>query len=51
VGATSYQPRATEGAILHRVVREHFETFRGEIAARTDGSGLPHSSSGSSESF
>src|SRR5580765_1571334 len=27
--------------VLHRVVREHFETFRAEIAARTDGGGLP----------
>ena len=41
MGATSYQPRAMEGTILHRVVREHFETFRAEIAARTEGSGLP----------
>src|SRR5437016_8701947 len=42
VGAASYQPRATEGTVLHRVIREHFETFRAEIAARTDGGGLPH---------
>jgi len=41
VGAASYQPRAMEGTVLHRVVREHFETFRAEIAARTDGGGLP----------
>ena len=30
-----------EGTVLHRVVRENFETFRAEIAARTDGGGLP----------
>jgi len=41
VGAASYQPRAMEGTVLHRVVREHFETFRAEIAAHTDGGGLP----------
>jgi len=41
VGAASYEPRAMEGTVLHRVVREHFETFRAEIVARTDGGGLP----------
>src|SRR5437773_11117349 len=41
VGAASYEPRAMEGTVLHRVVREHFETCRAEIAARTDGGGLP----------
>ena len=40
-GATSYEPRAMEGTVLHQVVREHFETLRAEIAARTDGGGLP----------
>ncbi len=40
MGAT-YQPRTAEGTVLHRVVREHFETFRAEIAARSDGGGLP----------
>ena len=30
-----------EGTVLHQVVREHFETLRAEIAARTDGGGLP----------
>src|SRR5437899_8089593 len=30
-----------EGTVLHRLVRENFETFRAEIAARTDGGGLP----------
>src|SRR5262245_53795652 len=41
LAATSYQPRAVEGTVPHRVVREPFETFRAEIAACTDGSGLP----------
>lgn len=41
MGAAGYQPRAMEGTVLHRLVREHFETFRAEVAARTDGSGLP----------
>jgi hypothetical protein len=30
-----------EGTVLHRLVREHFETFRAEVAARTEGGGLP----------
>ena len=29
------------GTVLHRIVREHLETFRAEIAARSDGGGLP----------
>jgi len=33
VGAASYQPRSMEGTILHRVVREHFETCSASIAA------------------
>jgi hypothetical protein len=41
VGALSYQPRAMEGTVLHRVVREHFEAFRAVTATRTDGGGLP----------
>ena len=41
MGVAGYQPRAAEGTVLHRVVREHLETFRAEIAARTDGGGLP----------
>src|SRR5262249_46860402 len=40
-GAASYQPRSMEGTVLHRVVREHFETVRAEIALRTEGGGLP----------
>ena len=27
VGAATYQPRAAEGTILHRLVRDHLETF------------------------
>jgi len=41
VGAVGYQPRATEGTVLHRVVRENFESFLAEVAARSDGGGLP----------
>ena len=42
VATADYEPRAMEGTVLHRVVREHFETFRAEIAGRTDGGSLPH---------
>jgi len=30
-----------ERTVLHRVVREHFEDLRAEVAARTDSGGLP----------
>jgi len=30
-----------KGTVLHRVIREHLETFRAETAARSDGGGLP----------
>jgi len=42
VGCAVYEPRAVEGAVLHRLVREHLETFLRDAAERTDGSGLPH---------
>src|SRR5439155_16476084 len=41
VGVATYQPRAAEGTVLHRVVRENLETFLREAAERTDGGGLP----------
>ncbi len=41
VGTATYQPRAAEGTVLHRVVRDHLETFLREVADRTDGGGLP----------
>jgi len=41
VGTATYQPRAAEGTVLHRVVRENLETFLREVADRTDGGGLP----------
>src|SRR3989454_7540910 len=41
VGAATYQPRAAEGTVLHRVVRDHLETFLREVADRSDGGGLP----------
>src|SRR3989442_1653264 len=42
VGRAVYEPRAAEGAVLHRLVREHLETFLRGAAQRTDGGGLPH---------
>ena len=33
VGVATYQPRAAEGTVLHRVVRENLEKFR-ELAGR-----------------
>ena len=47
VGAASYEPRAMEGTVLHRVVRENFETFRAEIA-RAPMEVVCHSSSSAS---
>ena len=41
MGVATYQPRAAEGTVLHRVVRENLETFLREAADRTDGGGLP----------
>ena len=41
MGATTYQPRATEGTVLHRLVRDYLETFLREVADRADGGGLP----------
>jgi len=32
VGAASYEPRVAEGTVLHRVVREHLESFLQEAA-------------------
>ena len=33
MGVATYQPRAAEGTVLHRVVRENLEKFR-ELARR-----------------
>ncbi len=41
MAVATYQPRAAEGTVLHRVVRENLETFLREAADRTDGGGLP----------
>jgi hypothetical protein len=41
VDAASYQPRAAESAVLHRVVCDHLETFLREATDRSDGNGLP----------
>jgi Transposase zinc-binding domain len=37
----SYARRATDGTVLHGVVREHLEEFLATAAARSDGVGLP----------
>jgi len=41
VGAGTYRPRAAEGTVLHRVVRDNLKTFLGEVADHGDGAGLP----------
>ena len=41
MGVATYRPRAAEGTVLHRVVRENLETFLREAADRSDGGGLP----------
>jgi len=41
VDAGTYRPRAAEGTVLHRVVRDNLETFPGEVADHGDGAGLP----------
>ncbi len=37
----AYVPRQPEGTVLHRVVREHLETFLAEARQRGGGEGLP----------
>jgi hypothetical protein len=37
----TYQPRDTEHAVLHAVIREHLEPFLREVSDRGDGHGLP----------
>src|SRR2546426_12488649 len=49
VGVATYQPRAAEGTVLHRVVRENLETFLREATAPT-AAASPASSSASSAS-
>ena len=41
MGTATYQPRAAEGAVLHRIVRENLETFLREATDQHDGGGLP----------
>ena len=41
VAVNAYQPRGAEGTILHRLVRDHLETFLRDAAERTDGAGVP----------
>jgi len=37
----SYRPRRPEQGALHQIVREHYETFRAQVADHRDGQGLP----------
>jgi hypothetical protein len=37
----SYRPRRPEQGALHQIVRDHYETFRAQVAERRDGQGLP----------
>ena len=39
--STDYQARSPAQGVLHRVVRDHFETFRAQAASLRDGEGLP----------
>lgn len=39
--STFYEPRCPGAGTLHRIVREHFETFRAQAARLRDGDGLP----------
>jgi Putative transposase/Transposase zinc-binding domain len=41
VAPSGYRPRAPEGGVIHRVVREHLETFLAEARRRSHGAGLP----------
>jgi hypothetical protein len=39
--STSYEPKSPAQTVLHRVMLEHFETFRAEADQLRDGAGLP----------
>ncbi|TMB56659.1 MAG: DUF4102 domain-containing protein [Deltaproteobacteria bacterium] len=41
VRAGGYQPRSSEGSVLHGLVRDHLETFLQAAIARGEGTGLP----------
>jgi len=41
VDVAAYQPRDTEGVVVHRIVRENLETFLREATGCADGGGLP----------
>jgi len=41
VRAGGYQPRSSEGSVLHGLVRDHLETFLQAAIARGEGAGLP----------
>jgi hypothetical protein len=39
--SSGYQPRSPAQGVLHRVVRDHYETFRAQTDRLGDGAGLP----------
>jgi hypothetical protein len=39
--SAEYRPRRPQDGVVYRVVREHYETFRADAAARRDGEPLP----------
>ncbi len=39
--ANGYEPRSSEGSVLHALVRDHLETFLQAAIARGEGAGLP----------
>ncbi len=39
--STTYEPRRPAHGVLYHVVRDHFETFRAQVAGLRDGEGLP----------
>lgn len=39
--STSYEPRCPAQSALHRIVHDHFETFRSQVSGLRDGEGLP----------
>lgn len=39
--SSTYEPRHAAQRVLHRIVLEHFETFRAQVASIRDGEGLP----------
>jgi len=42
VPSLRYRPRRPDQGALHQIVREHYETFRAQVAEHRDGQGLPN---------